>query len=225
MNVRDRISDLMQVVRNYQQKHVELLKSHHFVAAVPLRPDGVEFDYLVVGLNPGEQDSNWTAFPRTTEETIDFNWLESLPGGPTRQAKAWRKKVAQFCGTDQVLQSDFFFWSTNNVGKAFTERFGTPFHKSKHLEFCRDINLKLVELTKPKAVVCPGISHAESFARLYGLEPVNFVPTPSGGKLIAHYERSGMPWVFSKHWGGAFGFTKEQRATVASYIKGLDDRG
>ena len=169
-----------------------------------------------MGLNPGEQASNWEAHPGPTEETVDYDWLDEAPR--TGPSKRWRTKVEYFCQTTDVLQSDLFFWSTNNIGQAFFDRFGTTFQTSSHLEFCKEINLKLVALVQPRGVVAPGISHANEFAKRYGLKHVKSVDTDEGHKLIAHFERDGTPWIFTKHWGGAFGFSNEQRAIVRDYI-------
>lgn len=216
MGIREQISQLMVEVREYQQQHRELLKSHHFVVAVPLNKGADTFEYLVMGLNPGEQDGNWLAHSGPTEETVDYDWLDCIPR--TDSSKRWRTKVEYFCGTTNVLQSDLFFWSTNNIGSAFVDRFGTAFRKSPHLQFCCEINLKLVDLTQPKAVVAPGITHADEFAHRYGLSPVNSIVTEDGHRLIAHFERDRIPWIFTKHWTGSRGFSAAQAELVRGYI-------
>lgn len=213
----DGIRSLLDEIRNYQRLYPELLKCHHFVAALPLETAVTSFEAMVIGLNPGEQENNWDIHPGPTEETIEYDWLDQI-GARTPQSNRWRKSAEFFCGSRQIIFTDFFFWSTNNSGAAFSERFGCRFQDSPHLDFCRDINLRLASLVAPKIVVVPGIGHAEFFSRLYGLRLVRSERWSNGHRLIEHYQRENVPWIFTKHWGGAFGFTQDQRERVRQYI-------
>src|SRR5690606_18101880 len=121
-----------------------------------LPSDAERFECVVFGLNPGEQPANWTAYPGPTKETIDFDWLDVV--GRSQSSKRWRKNVQFYSCGRPTLTSDFFFWSTSDTGKAFTKRFGYRFLKSPHFEFCRDVNLRMVDGVGARVVLAPGLS-------------------------------------------------------------------
>jgi hypothetical protein len=187
---------------------------------VPLPRQAEKFEYVVFGLNPGEQDKNWEEYKGPTKETIEFDWLDTLPQR-TSSSKRWRKSVAYFCGERPAVTNDFFFWSTRNTGKLFEQRFGYRFLESPHFDFCRHLNLRMVDGLVLKAIVAPGLTHTNHFASLYGLEFREMVRAANGHRLIELYERKNVPWVFTKHWSGSFGFGHDQRASIRSYIAAL----
>lgn len=226
MTERDVIRKLTHEIEAYQRKDEDLRGCHHYVFGVPLPPDATSFEYVVLGLNPGEQKRNWEEFPEPTKETIDFDWQDEIP---TRSLSSirWRRLCAELCGDRPLLMNDFFFWSTGTTGPEFERRFGHRFLDSPHFAFCRNLNLRLVDaLQSLRAVVAPGLGHAAHFAALYGLRPTDKEPVraPNGHRLTVEYERKGVPWIFTKHWTGAFGFSVEQRNQIRDYITAAGTR-
>src|SRR5713101_6768929 len=106
-----------------------------------------------MGVNPGEQPELWKLFPEPTEETSLYDFLGL---GEREKSAPWRKLCKEFLGTDNVLLTELFFWSSRNAVH-FRERFGEPIYLSKHLPFCRDMNQRLLKIYKPKAVVVTGV--------------------------------------------------------------------
>lgn len=203
-------------IRSYTRSNPELLQSHHFLYDLPLSGNG-DGEYLVIGVNPGEVESDWEKWPSPTEETslFDFHLASGSRGsGSTR----WRNLVEQFCGTDRALMSEFFLWSSPDTGKAFQQRFGVPIERSPHLGFCLQANLELICTYMVKAVLAPGLKSVQLFSRAYGLRHIRTITAGNGHVLVQHWERDGTPWLFTKHWTAAFGFTAEQRERVRSYI-------
>lgn len=213
--------DLAEIVEDYDRNNPDLQSSHHFVFACPLPRDSDTFDYVVMGLNPGEQVWNWEQCNERTSETAKHDWILNLASFP--RAQKWRKDIAKFCGGRPVLMSELFFWSSQNAGLAFYQRFGTSIEDSPHLRFCTDMNLKMLEVARPKAVILPGLSLSRQFAQVYGLTevPHKALLADNGHSLVKYYEGHGLPWVFTKHWSGAFGFSATQRTQVQAYISEL----
>lgn len=208
---------LVEEVRAYRDRHEVLRQAHHFLFALPIEPASQRFDVLVMGVNPGEQPSNWALHCGPTEETLEYDWLAAL-NQRTGPAKRWRTHLQTFCGDRRALMSEFFFWSSKNAGADFVARFGTSLRRSPHLEFCCTKNIELINVVRPQAVICPGLSDAAWFARIYELSHRQDLVAANGHLLVQHFERDAVPWLFTKHWSGSFGFTAEQRQQVRSYI-------
>lgn len=215
--MRNPAASLLNDVRSYRDRHDELRQAHHFLFALPIEPATDRFDILVMGVNPGEQPSNWDRHVGPTEETWDYDWLEAI-GGRTGPSKRWRKHLQTFCGDRRAIMSEFFFWSSKDAGAGFRNSFGTSVTQSPHLAFCQVMNFHLIEIVKPKAVVCPGLSNSATFAKAYELAHVRDLRASNGHYLVRHFERDGMPWLFTKHWSGGFGFTASQKKQVRSYL-------
>lgn len=200
-------------IRKYTQENSELLAAHHFLFDLRLNPAGV--DYCVMGINPGETDDEKSGCPGPTEETSLFDFHAQYGRGPS--STRWLANINFFLNTDRVVLGEYFFWSSANAEAEFAERFG-PLRLSPHLKFCRDMNLELIENYKPKAVISPGLGMARIASNLYGLELVASEKSANGNNLIFHYSDGKRPWIFTKHWTGARGFSKPQRDQVQSYI-------
>ena len=65
------IKSNLQKIRAYRDLHPELLKSHHFTYDLVLKGDSSE-NYMVMGYNPGEKDSEDTC-EGPTEETSEYH--------------------------------------------------------------------------------------------------------------------------------------------------------
>ena len=66
-------SDLIQKIRDYQDTHTELKKSHHFVFDCPLdKAHAGKPDFVWLGLNPGSDETDWQKWPSgpNMEETL-----------------------------------------------------------------------------------------------------------------------------------------------------------
>src|SRR5262249_48305597 len=130
----------------------------------------------------------------------------------------WLANLEFFLGTTNVVLTYCFFWSARN-GMEFQKRYGALswLRNSSHLKFCAILNRELINRYQPKAVIFTGVSHAELVANCYNLQHVNSVSI-TNNRLIEHYSDGKHPWIFTKHWSGSFGFSKEQRKRTRSYI-------
>ncbi|MDC9825375.1 hypothetical protein PRN20_16715 [Devosia sp. ZB163] len=204
-------------IRSYTQANNDLLRAHHFLYDLPLDRSSQTFEFLVMGINPGEQKGDWEAWPKPTEETSLFDFRERLGRRPPASER-WRSLVEYFCGTTNVVMSEFFLWSSVNSDAAFTEKFTVPIQRSPHLPFCAEVNLELVRHYAVRAVVAPGLKSIRLFAEPYGLRHVRTIPAGNGHTLVEHFDREGTPWLFTKHWSAAFGFSTDQRERIRDYI-------
>lgn len=205
-------------IREYTCQHPELQRAHHFVFDIQLS-DASDIDFMIVGLNPGEQPKNWELTEgKPSEETSQYNFFDNRK--LSRSAARWRTNAIFFCGTDRVVLSDFFFWSSKNMVQ-FAERFG-KFESSPHLPFCKELNLALIEHYGIKAVISPGLnpSHMRRISEIYGLRHIESLRTTDNRhRLIESYiDVRDRFWIFTKHWSGAFGFSDEQRRRIRDYI-------
>jgi len=205
--------------------HPELQEAHHFLFDLPFSSSPDRCDFLVIGLNPGESSEDWRNCPHRTEETSQYDFHEEY--GASTGSKRWKSEVERYCGSLSGRETQFFFWSSKDTGKAFKNVFGTEFDRSPHLEFCRDLNEELIKRLQPKFIVAPGVSKSGLFARLYGLSPSGEIRHVVGRdrngnerqeRLVAHFERDGLPWIFTKHWTAGHGLRDEDRLEIANYI-------
>jgi hypothetical protein len=205
-------------IRAYTAANAELLRAHHFLFDLPIDKGSDTAKFIVMGLNPGEQATDWELLNRPTEESREFDFHDTHGRG--RSAVTWSKWVEYFCQSTDVVLGEFFFWSSSKARKEFQDRFGTSLKRSPHLEFCRKMNCELIEHYEPAVVIAPGLEAIEFAPALYDLRYVRSVLAPNGHRLVEHYERNGVPWLFTKHWTGSHGFSNEQRAVVRDYIQG-----
>lgn len=200
-------------VSAYTAEHPELAAAHHWLYDLKHPRDGKP-RFVVMGVNPGETEGDWIIAPTPTEESSRFDF--HIEQGTGRSAIRWSKAASFFLdGADYVL-AELFFWSSYD-SRVFTERFG-PLHKSKHLPFCVQMNRDLITAYEPEAVVLPGLTHLKLVESLYGLTHVETIL--DGGTRVAERFTDGIrPWVFTKHWTAAFGFTKAQRELARETVR------
>lgn len=200
-------------VADYTARHAELLAAHHFLYDLKHPRQGTP-QFVVMGVNPGETAYDWHIAPRPTEETSRFDFHTER--GVGRSAVRWAKAASYFLDAADYVLAELFFWSSAD-GRAFVERFG-PLAKSKHLPFCVQMNRDLIETYHPRAVVLPGLTHVPLVQALYGLRPVGTV-RDGNARVAEHYTDGKRPWVFTKHWTAAFGFSKLQRELARSAVR------
>lgn len=213
----------IQRIRSYTRENEELLRAHHFLFDLPVNKSSLSARFVVIGINPGEQRGDWEAYPQPTEETREKDFRDETGFRP-RGASRWIANIEFFCGTRDVVMSEFFLWSSKDVSGSFVERFECSLSKSKHLHFCADRNNALVDHYSPHAVIAPGLGYSSLFAGVYGLTYVNTLRDGSS-RLVEHFERGGTPWLFTKHWSGARGFSNAQRQSIRSYIANAATKG
>lgn len=212
-------SDLIDRTRQYTAQHRELQQSHHFLLDLRLEPGNSDVDFVVVGRLPGESDEDWKLATGPTEESSDYDFHEGF--GASKGSRDWKNLVNFFCGSNAGAVTQMFFWSCSNTHEAFVSRFGVKYIKSPHLDFCRDLNIQLIKRLKPRFVVVPGLENSSRLAKLYGLEVKEMHLAENGHRLIEHYERDQLPWIFTKQWRGSFGFSQAQRETIKDYLANL----
>lgn len=136
----------------YTAKFPELRSAHHFLYDLRY-PSASTPKYVVMGINPGETQHDWRLSPTPTEETsrYDFHKREREGGSVPR----WVREAHFYLDGAPYVQSEIFFWSSLDQ-KEFALRYGR-LDRSPHLEFCRDLNVELIDAYDPIAVVIPGL--------------------------------------------------------------------
>lgn len=197
----------------YTAEYAELRAAHHFLYDLKFPKVGTP-RFVVMGVNPGETEGDWRIAPEPTEETSRYDFHDEVGSG--RSAIRWSSAARYFLDDADYVLAELFFWSSYD-SRVFTERFG-PLAKSPHLPICVEMNRELIEAYQPKAVVLPGLTHAPLVRDLYGLSTVEAVV--HDGKRIAECCTDGTrPWVFTKHWTAAFGFSRRQREIAREAIR------
>lgn len=208
----------------YTEANPVLGQAHHFLFNLPLPEcdlDAVQF--VVMGINPGEAPDDWLLINEPMQqETHLADFHEQYGNG--RAAVPWTDWVLRMCGTNNVVQSEAFFWSSRSTRpEHFLDRFGFSMTDNAcrpHLKFCRDMNAKLFESHKPSAVIVPGLGLYDLLEPIYDLSRHDTRSCPHTGHrlVVAATDSCGIPWLFTKHWTGARGFTDSQRALIQDSI-------
>lgn len=208
-----KLADNIAQIAAYTAGHPELSRAHHFLYDLRYPKHGSP-KIVVMGVNPGETEYDWTIAPTPTEETSRYDFHTEEGGG--RSAIRWSSAARYFLdGVDYVL-AEIFLWSSYD-SRTFTERFG-PLAKSPHLPFCTAMNRDLIEVYQPSVIVLPGLTHAKVVKAQYGLEHIETVYL--GNSRVAERFTDGQrPWIFTKHWTAAFGFSTAQREAARQVIR------
>jgi hypothetical protein len=214
---RARLDSNIDAIRKYRDENPVLLQAHHFLYDLPLRKDAGRPEVVVMGINPGETQFDRDACPYPTEETWQHDFHATSKSGRSQGSVRWRRNMDFFACGYPVIQTELFFWSSNNQSE-FNERFG-PLWKSQHLRFCVDMNRSLLDVYKPRFVIFVGLSDSARVALEFGLRLVSSV-REHGQRLVVHYEDDHRPWFFTKHWSGSFGFSQNQKDQIRTYIQG-----
>lgn len=215
----DKLSKVLKRIRSYTLNHPELKKSHHFLFNAPLVKNLKHADAIVIGLNPGETQEDWkydSSLP--TEESNEFDFHNEI--GESRSSMRWRNECQKYLPNHNIVLSEFFFWSSNNVKEKFSERFGYSFKNSPHFGFCKECNEELIKFHKPKLIIATGTSWARFFAEIYKLKFIRTVKSEKDKRrrnIIHHYNFNGIPFIFTLHWSGAH-LSSDEKKEIQSHI-------
>lgn len=207
------------LIRQRTKSFSELQQAHHFVYDKQYNPSADKIKFVLMGINPGETAEDWLAWPRDrgtpTEETSAFDFHAASYS--SRSANRWRECCLKILGTLDVTLAEAFYWSSKDVAD-LEARYG-KLEKSPHLDFCTRLNRQLIEAHSPLAVIVVGVGakYTGLLPSVYGLRHVHSVASSKGGRLIEHYEDSERPWIFCKHWTGAWP-SKAEKETMGAYI-------
>jgi hypothetical protein len=235
MDVSD-ISESIEKIIRYTKDNEDLMQCHHFLFnGIYKREErknqnrlNTKADVIVMSINPAETKKDYEyegPTPAQNSNVRDFH--EDLPPENISQsAKKWETKTKVFCEDlfgKYINETAFFFWSSQDIGKKFTETFGYKWKSkecNKHFHFCKERNIELIKYHKPKIVIAPGIGDAEYFSSLYKMKHIDtLVDESNGHRLIEHFEMQDTPFVFTKHWTSAFGFSKTQEEIIIDYLR------
>ena len=195
-------------IRAYTRSHESLSSCHHFQFDLPLNVQGdasndpvEKSTYVVLGINPGEIASDHR-FEGPTEESSEFDFHSTLDG---RDDIRWTRALRRILPVGRVLQSQLFFWSSNDADE-LQARLGQKLERAKaHLEFCRDMNLKMIDVRSPDAVILAGMSKSDLAQNLYELKEMRVVPDKfrlreKGGRLVRVFsDCQERPWIAVPH--------------------------
>lgn len=213
---RTRLYSNIEAIRKYTVEHAELREAHHFLYDLPLSGDTEQPELVVMGINPGETQTDKPSCPGPTEETSKYDFHEHSPSGRSKGSKRWRELTAKFTSGRSVVFTELFFWSSKNHAELL-ERFGSLWD-SRHLKFCISMNKDLIEVYRPKAVIFVGLSNSERAAKAFGLQYVD-THRVNGTRVVEHFRDAHRPWFFTKHWTGSRGFTMAQRNAITVYLE------
>lgn len=213
---RVRLNANTEAIRGYRDANPELRRAHHFLYDLPLKRGAGKPQVIVMGINPGETQSDKDVCPGPTEETWDFDFHEKSRFRRSQSSVNWRRNADFFALGKPVVLTELFFWSSNNQTER-KERFGQLWG-SRHLRFCVDMNLSLLDAYKPKFVVFVGVTYSKRVAQEFGLRLIDSLKE-NNHRLADHYEDRHRPWFFTKHWSGSFGFSRAQKEQIKTYIQ------
>lgn len=207
-------SPYIKSIEKRTEAFAELNAAHHFLFDAHLKKGSSEVDFVVMGINPGETPFDLRNSPEKTQETSDFDFHDS--DGRSRSSSRWAKLAKEILQTDSVVLTELFFWSSKDSAQ-FKERYG-DLRSSPHTSFCKELNIKLIQHYKPKAVIFTGLSVHKIVAEMYKLEFVQTHRAENSHRLIEQYSLQDRPWIFTKHWTASFGFSKLQRIELTQKI-------
>lgn len=208
-----RLRSNIERLAEYTRANDDLKKAHHFLYDLRQPREGKP-KFVVMGVNPGETPDDWRTASIPTEETSRFDFHAGSE--PSKSAKRWAQCVHFFLDDAGYVLTELFFWSSKDSVE-FGKRFG-PIARSPHLSLCVKMNRALIDAHQPKAVILPGLANRELCRSLYGLVHEQTVKL-EGVRLVEHYTDGQRPWIFTKHWTAAFGFSNTQQEAVLEHIR------
>ena len=233
------ISESLEKIRKYTKDNEDLMLCHHYLFnGIYKREErgnqnclDTKADVIVMSINPAETEDDWKYYknkdetPAENSNELDFH-TQINDENISASAKRWERKTKVFCEDlfgKYINETAFFFWSSQDIGKKFTETFGYKWKSkecNKHFHFCKERNIELIKYHKPKIIIAPGIGDAEYFSSLYKMKHIDtLVDESNGHRLIEHFEMQDTPFVFTKHWTSAFGFSKTQEEIIINYLR------
>jgi hypothetical protein len=209
------LTALLTNVRDYDSNSFDLKKSHHFLFGKYLFRNKSCHNVILMGFNPGETNSDWVKTNgERSEESFQYDFHSS---NPTSAAKRWNSAVDYFLPNSNIVSTEFFFWSTPNI-KDLVKKYGPIDPSNCHLNFCIDINSQLIKLLKPDLIIFTGISHASIVAKMYELHITETITENNSKIAISAHDKHKNKWIFTKHWTGSFGFSKDQKTIIKNLI-------
>jgi len=228
----NRISESLIKIRKYTKGNEDLMQCHHFLFNGVYKRDNrdtnAKADVIVMSINPAETKDDWEQYNRETptenSNELDFH-THITNENISASAKRWERKTKIFCedlfGVN-INESAFFFWSSENIGKKFNETFGYNWKSKqccKHFDFCKERNIELIQYHKPKILIAPGIGGSKYFSNIYDMKHIDTIIDNNGDRLVEHFEILDTPFIFTKHWTSAFGFSKIQQEIIINYLR------
>ena len=216
------LEELLDDVRRYGSKHSELRAAHHFLFSLPhpCSLNTTQVDFLVMGINPGETAACRAIAKGEGNEESFLEDYQQRGSDYTPGRRRWFARVQRILPGAACVFSELFFWSTPSTSD-LKKRYG-PLHKNKHLDFCRDANLRLLDLLRPRVVVFPGLTAIPVVVNKYSLSVMRNPPIRckrTSHRLVEHFaDGAGRDWIFTKHWSGGRGFSREQEEVIKDYI-------
>ena len=216
-------SDLISQIRRRQENHPELKRSHHFVFDCPLdRTYSGKPDYIWFGVNPGTDTEDWQRFGSNSEETRDFDF--QAEHGRSKASTTRINALRVFLGDEvfhRTTHCELFFWCSSNTGKAFKKRYGYTFEDNPHWDFCCEINRKLIERVRPKAVMAESRNKLLLYETRLGLQPGQTHRNVAGDVLVEQrWLNGGIPFYCFDHLS-ALGVYIRRRPEVSVKIAEL----
>jgi hypothetical protein len=225
---RTRLDAAIQCIRDYTDRHSKLKAAHHFVFDSPLDKCAGVPRFVMMGINPGETDSDRKDGLRAVERTWLRDFYDGKSEPPSKRNMRWRKLAKWFANDEPLVLTELFFWNSHD-GEALEEMIG-PLWASGHLDFCKRMNRILIEVYRPKAVIFTGTGIAERVADKYCLHHVRDIREDyvrkSGMRkgervniqIMKHYRDALCPWFFIRHPMAAFGVSKREQEDTRNYI-------
>lgn len=210
--------DLLSMVREYDKLNPNVQTSHHFTFALPyvnnLNPNISKV--LLMGFNPGETEHDWKKTHGTrAEESFRVNFNDK---NKSNSSNRWYSNIEFFLPNTDVLITEFIFWSSKTV-KQLEERIGQITPENEVVNFCVDINKKLIDSFKPDAVVFTGLSHYNVISECFSLNKKSEIISQNGTRIATIATGYGKKWIFCRHWTGSFGFSNSDKNELKNIIK------
>jgi hypothetical protein len=211
---RERLDAAIQKIRDYTRAHPDLQAAHHFLFDLPLDKGAGTPEVVVMGINPGEVDSQWQQVPGPTEETWSHNFHDAIKR--SQSSRRWHNNALFFSNQRPVVFTELFFWSAKN-GDHFKKRFGELW-RSPHLKFCVSMNRLLLEEYNPEMVIFTGIMQDKDVSREFDL---SYIRTYRHGekRLVEHYKDRRRPWFFTRHWSSDRGLSQAEKLLIKEYMQ------
>jgi hypothetical protein len=201
-------------IRKYTAENKDLQNAHHFLYDLRINKS-TRPEFLVMGLNPGEASNAWKLYPSNTEETSLFDFMDDA-----RREIRWTKDIVDICGSDKIVQSEHFFWSSKSLKDPdFKKTFGYTLAKSPHLKFCQQRNLTLLQQHDPKIVLSFGFASMKLAIELFNLRHKKTEYNNSNNKrLVEVFDDGSRVWLFARHLR-AFGFKTTDKDKLKQIFK------
>ncbi|MBG0803985.1 hypothetical protein IYW40_21210 [Methylocystis sp. H4A] len=225
-----RIQQALEAIRTFPDKHPSLMKSHHFLFDLPIDNNVTGCEYILMGINPGETDADWTRAPRgageiyPTEASSSYDFRVARKIEKNRSAKNWDTRSRKVLGTSDIFYTELFFWSSPNRGKLEAQFGRLKDLKKNVLLFCKEQNEVMFKERHPKAIVVSGLRDLGLVSDLYGLSPLDDgrLDLNSGDARLLIAKTDGTrPWFFLPHLSGSFGFSGERMSMIREHMQGI----